>query len=38
MQWDEEGLHIGGYVINKKIFPILLVILGIVALVSSMLK
>ncbi len=33
MKWDEEGLHIGGYVINKKVFPLLLIILGIVLLV-----
>ncbi len=38
MQSDDEGLRLGGYIINKKIFPILLVILGIILLVSGLLK
>ncbi len=35
MQWDEEGLHLGGYIINKKIFPILFVVAGVILLVSG---
>lgn len=38
MKWDEEGLHINGYIINKKIFPLLFIILGIILLVSGFLK
>lgn len=38
MQWDHEGLHLGGYVINKQIFPILLVIIGAVLVITQLLR
>ncbi len=30
MEWDHEGLRVGGYIINKKLFPLVLIAIGIV--------
>jgi len=38
MQWGEEGLHIGGYVINKNLFPVLLILTGIIILILGFLQ
>ncbi len=38
MQWDHEGLHVGGYIINKNLFPLILIIIGIILIISGVMK